>query len=533
MSLSLSVLGLKAVAPTVLAGYRALRHELDRKIGHDGLAGVDGLLEEAVAVLAGQADTLWYAVRVEAKAMVSRPPIFDKPVPRAWIATVEAQRTVKLAARAALRGEDDAPYAVEAATHYQLFLNDAEEPEVVPDANDVYAAALSYLLATLRRALTSGERMLLDAVHGLREHITQTRSSDGGGIFEAYIRDQIETLRLRRFFKSADTYADAANLLADLMDGRLAHTSASVRSWGLAWCARLLAFADVDLARSAVDYASQLVAAETLEIRVARAFVVAHDDFEAGLNLLDIDSGRLSATAAFLILRRGLGDEAALARATDAEITQSMLDGDGRFSWITAALGAGNWQLAFDAVRALEARDFDETPVLLWIAATVLVAIHLPGDLRRSVLYDVPLSPRAFPLSDEPQAIEQRRLAITFFERAATQCAALGLADEAAAATRYALWAELAGREWPRACVDPVAFASAGSEAATSVFATCAGLRPVGRYGSCGTGHSQNPCANDRAAARSRRRDCSIVASTCYSGPARGTGFSHSPSSLN
>ena len=252
MDLSLSALGLKAVAPAVLAGYRALRHELNRKIGEDGLAGIDDLLDEAVSVLAGEADTLWRAVRVEAKQLIGRPPIFDHPIPRLWIASEEAQRCVKLAARAALRGEDDGPHAAGAIAHYQLFVPDAEDPAAVPDAGEVYAAALSYVLATLRRALTPGERMVLDVLYGVREELQQARGGASGDLIDRHVQDRIALLRAQRFFRSANVKADSARLVADLIGGRAARASVPVRSWALAWCARIMAFVDADVARSAI-----------------------------------------------------------------------------------------------------------------------------------------------------------------------------------------------------------------------------------------------------------------------------------------
>ncbi|HVK81726.1 MAG TPA: hypothetical protein VM915_14055, partial [Verrucomicrobiae bacterium] len=171
MEPSFSALGLKALAPAILSGYRALRHELARRFGEEGfaqgLAGIDDILDEAVAVLARNPESLWQAVQVEAKGFVSRPPLFDEPAPRAWIRTAEAQRCLKLAARAAVRGDDDAPHAAGAVAHYQFFLNEAAET-APPDAGQVYVAALDYLLISLHRAMSLGERVILGAIAGMR-----------------------------------------------------------------------------------------------------------------------------------------------------------------------------------------------------------------------------------------------------------------------------------------------------------------------------------------------------------------------------
>lgn len=442
MNPALPALGLKVAAPAVLAGYRALRHELARQ-QHDGLpidlTSIDDVLDEAVSVLARDATTLWGTIHVAAKGMVSRPELFDHPVARSWIATESAQLSLKLAARAAINGEDDAPHAASAIAHYMLF---AEEDESAPDAGYAYGVALGFMLLSLRRVFTPGERAVLRAVHSLRDSLSRDAGT-AGILLDEHVDRKIERLRARRFFRSANSSSDAATLISAVIDGELRGASPARRAYALAWCARILAFAETDVAQVALAQAAGLGRPDIPELRLAQAFVAAASDYEAGLRLLGNDRSKAAATATFQILRRGLGTPGALSRARDAAIGVDQLDGDGRYSIITALIECGEWDGALDAIRALETEDFEATPALLWVAATALVAVQLPDDLKPGVLQDIPPHPRALPLREDTASRVQRQLALSFMERAAAVCGDLGLTREAMAAERYCLWLRL------------------------------------------------------------------------------------------
>ena len=80
------------------------------------------------------------------------------------------------------------PHAARAIAHYQLFLNEGDEGgAAVPDAAEAYGTALDYLLASLRRAFTPGERAILQAVHGVREDIAKLRPGDTTDIIDAHV----------------------------------------------------------------------------------------------------------------------------------------------------------------------------------------------------------------------------------------------------------------------------------------------------------------------------------------------------------
>src|SRR5690606_23145077 len=116
------------------------------------------------------------------------------------------------------------------------------------------------------------------------------------------------------------------------------------------------------------------------------------------------------------------------------------LDGDGRYSLITALIETDRWDEALAATRCLSSDDFEMTPALLWVAGSVLVASRLPADLRGVVLHDIPTNPAAFPLGEDSTSLEQRRLAAELMSQVAKRCAALELPREAKAAERYSLW---------------------------------------------------------------------------------------------
>ncbi|WP_267432959.1 hypothetical protein [Sphingomonas sp. GM_Shp_1] len=441
MASSITAIGLKVAAPAVLAGYRAFQYELARRSDDRqsvDLAGLDDVLDEALAVLAGSALTLWGTVQVAAKGLVARPALFQHSVPRAWIATEEAQTALKMAASAALRGDDDAPHAERAFKQYMLF---ARDDPAAPEVGAVYGESLDFLLLSLRRAFTPGDRAILQAVHGLGAKLEAW--PENTVLIDAHIHERVGRLRAQRFFRSANSSADAATLIAELLEGPLRGGSVDRRAFALAWCARVLSFAEPGLAQVAIEKVIALGRSELLEARIAQAFVAAATDFEAGLRLLDVDESGTAATAVFQILRRGLGTQAALVRAQEAGIDMSHLDSDGRYSLITALMETGQWERALEATRALQIDDFEATPALLWITGTLLVAVQLPSDLKSLVLQDIPQYPRALPLRDDEASREQRQLAGTFMERAAAACVDLGLSREAQAATRYSLWLRL------------------------------------------------------------------------------------------
>ncbi|MEG8021337.1 hypothetical protein [Sphingomonas aerolata] len=438
--------GLKSAAPALLGGFRAIRRELARRSPEDGsiarLSDIDDVVHKAIAILARQAESLADAVLVNAKGSISRPKLFDTGAPSYWIATEIAQTQLKNAVRVAIKGGDDAPHARAAQAHYVSML-EGDDLDAAPDASLVYVTALDFILRSLKQDLTAGDRILLNAVEGIHADIERLKPADASDLVDAHVEELLTRMRRARFFRSSDTLVRAKRLVEWLREGRLRDATSATKVRALAWCVRILAQIDAPLARDWLDRAEALANEPPEILIVARAFVAANDNWRTGLALLKPDGSPIQATAAFQIMRHGLGAPDAIAQAEAAGLDIADFDSDGRYAMITALLENEQWDAALAATRTLSAGDFDATPALLWMTASLLVATRLPLDLRRGVLQDIPSNPAAFPLREDTESLQQRRLARELMDRAATACSELDLALEAAAARRYSLWLDL------------------------------------------------------------------------------------------
>lgn len=440
-----STLGLKAAAPALLASYRAFSREWSRRTTGEGTTLIPALekaIDEAMDVLAQQADGPLALARVGLQGMLSRPDLLRHSVPNAWIRTEPTQTALKAAVHALIRGEPDTPHAAIAVSHYRGFL-DEEGAEDAPSSDDCYALALEFILRSITRDLTLGDQVILSAIDSAREQIIATVAPENSAILDAHILRELSHIRQRRFFRSSNTESDVIALCSALLDGALRGASAGIRSNALAWGARLIAYAEPELAGIYCARARQLAGAMFEELWIAEAFVAAGQDWTAALAMLDPDATALQATAAFQIIRKGLESGAARAHAAKAGIQFEQLDGDGRFAWITSAIEVGQWSEALHAIRQLSEADFEQTPSLLYVAGTGLVAARVPADLRPAVLQDIPPNANWFKLAEDGPAIEERHLARAYMEEVAERCRTLGLEAEAQAARRYSLWLAL------------------------------------------------------------------------------------------
>lgn len=441
----LSASGVKLALPALREAFKAVRRELARR-PRDGhlsvrLGDIDSIMDEAIAVLARHANGIGGNLAVGVKGLISRPPEFAHEAPRRWIATELAQKCLLDAARAALRGEDDAPFFARAVDHYRSFLD--EDGDVQPDAEVVFFSALDFILRSLKRELGPGQSILFAKMEAISDQIEETWPSETTDLVDERIATLVDTLRRTRFFRSADTQGSAGQLAEAVTTGRFRRASVQTRAYALAWCARVAAFEAPATAQLWLDQAQALAADPGESLLLARAFVAAADSWSAGLALLAPTQSHAQATAAFQIMRHGLGSQLALDRAATGDLTPAALDSDGRYALLATLVETDRWTEALDIPRTLVSEDFEQCPALMWLAASVLVASCLPVELRSIVLHDVPNSPQTCPLRDDGAGLEARRTARALMERLAKACDDLNLPREAAAASRYALWLRL------------------------------------------------------------------------------------------
>lgn len=430
-----AVSGLRWLAPAVTAGLKAVTSEFKRREGARELGDIESFLDEALGVLAQDASSLSEAVVVAAKGLISRPDIFAHEVASAWIKTERAQTLVKSAVYALLGGNVAPTEAAAALEDYRAFSDLPEAP--LPYA--VINGALEYLLQSLKRHLSVGERIQLAALQATIEQATTGPPSE---LVDRLVLPEVERLRQRRFFGSANIKAEAAQLAERLLTGDYRFASPSTRARALAQCARWLALdGDAELVDRALAQSRAL--ADTEEARHAAAFVVARDHGAEGLAQIQPISPGERSTVAFQVMRRAEGDSHALRWAVDASISASDLDSDGKFALIATRASEGAWDQALDDVRSLSASDFQATPALYHVAAMVRVAITIPHDLRGLARSTVPFDPANFPMATTPAALEERRAARDLMVASIEPCKSLGLKDEVIAADVYAMWLAL------------------------------------------------------------------------------------------
>lgn len=438
---------LKAAWPTLKAGFKAVRSELSRSSAEDGtvanVGNLDDLLGEAMAVLAREAESPLQAAVVQLKGALARPDLFDRSTPRRWIATSLAQDSLLAAVRASLRGEDETAWVEQAMAHYRAMAEDEQDPQSEPDAELVAYVALDFLMRSLRRGLTPGDRLLAIKIDGLADKVERSNLPDTSDLVDERVRDLVSRMCQVRFFRSADTITTARQLTGLVADGRFRGATPGVKVHALAWCARVAAFVEPSEARAWLARAEALCsgsASVPAVLNIARAFVAALDDCSSAIAMLDAQASPAQATAVLQILRHSLGTDEALERAQRAGLNVTSLDSDGRFVLLAALVEARRWNEALEASRALDNADYEANPALLWIAASVLVASCLPVDLRPMVLHDMPSTVGTCPLREDPAALGLQRAARALVEVLAERCDALDLAREASAARRYALW---------------------------------------------------------------------------------------------
>jgi hypothetical protein len=427
----------------VLAGLKNLRRELARRRGSEApltsLSEIDDALDEAMGVLANTSENLRDLIVNGVKVALARPAMFRSGAPERWIVTEIAQHSIKAAAAAAVRGGEDLGAAATAIRHYDAIV-DEDDPAGSPTGDEVFIEALDFILRSLRRDLSVRDRLILGGIEAIAEKIDERLPLAPGEIVDEHVIDRLDKIRKRRFFTSSATRDNVASFATQLIRGNLKSASAAVRVLALSWCARIMAFDEELNPADYLGHAQILASGDTEELRVARAFLAARQEWEDGLKLLNVDASGLQATAAFQIIRHGGGAERALDFVERGAIEPSAFDSDGRLALISTLVARGRIDDAVSVARTLSDADFEATPALLWIAGAAIVASRLPDDLRPLVLQNVPANPAWFPLGDDSDSVETRRIARALLKRAAQRCADLKLPKEAAATQRYALW---------------------------------------------------------------------------------------------
>jgi PIN domain associated with the TPR-GreAB-C-PIN system len=262
-------------------------------------------------------------------------------------------------------------------------------------------------------------------------------------IVDQTIDKEIKILRQSRFFSEYDRINCSIVLGRRLSEGDLCRGTDTVREMALAWCARVLSITDeFSKAENFLNLAKSLGGCP--EIEIAKAFFFAKDGNkgEALKTLGEIDS-EVSRSAALMIVMHLDGGEQAINWLNEANIGASDLDSEGKFNLLQQLLMLSMWDEAKKALSALNDCDFEETPALNHMTAITQLLQVVPVEFRSLVLYQVPFDAAIFPLAEDADAMEIRKIAQLYFRKAIIAAQSLSLQKTAKIYEEYSLWLEL------------------------------------------------------------------------------------------
>lgn len=257
------------------------------------------------------------------------------------------------------------------------------------------------------------------------------------------IQEEIEKLRKSRFFTEFDRKRYSLRLGEQIAKHQLSVGTDEIRSWGLAWCARLLFSAeDLDKANEYLEIARSL--GDSVEIQISEAFLLSQKgNQKAALKSLakhDLNSAR---SASLMIVANHEGPERALRWINDAGYTANDLDSDGKCILLIHQLQFNHWEESADTTEALTNINFAETPALHHYAAVAKLITAVPSDFRNIVVTQVPFHLFEFPLASNAVSMDARRAAHRYFVDGTEVAKELNFPHAASRDDEYALWLEL------------------------------------------------------------------------------------------
>lgn len=437
---------IRAGIPALKKAYGELAGEFARALSGEPnaneIASLRSEITEALEVLAGQSDTAMKDLVRNLRGAISRPASFEDPHTQAWIRTREAQEHLTNAALALIRGDPSTPHLEAALKQYEVVSGQAADHV----AEHAVEASLDYIQVSLRRKMTVGDKVTLNALQGIQQQLgilqgERTISTDPE-IIDQSIERELRHLRRVRFYAPAGLFDDVRQFGDTLLgSGKRRDGSPLMRAVGLAWCARLL-LRETDGKRDLYLTTSKQLA-QTEEALIADALVKGLSDKDAALSGLAPRSSKAQATAALAIACSEKGAQQGLEWFEAAGLAPDDLDSDGRYILNANRLEVDRWDDVVADVALLQEADFAETPALLQLAAVALTAAGLPAAVAAALKAGVPFDPSGFPLKEDKVSLDRRRVATRLMQTAAHSCRQLGLRRHADLAERYSLWLEL------------------------------------------------------------------------------------------
>ena len=258
------------------------------------------------------------------------------------------------------------------------------------------------------------------------------------------IRQDTSRLRQLRFYPTFDAVSLSLAFARDLIEGELSIGPDIERAPALAWCARVLSHTEhLAKARECLSLGKTLPACAEMDIVDAYLSSTEQDKSTALEMLLSQDSS-MYRSAAFALVMGKDGTQGAIDWLKDTQIKVSDLDSEGKLRFLGSCLEMGDLNAARMNLHSVTREDLQETPFLFRMTAVIHLLEAVPAELRSIIVgHQVPFGGKAFPLSEDSDAMKERRKARNLFLRSAEVAKELDCLEEAAVDEEYALWLDL------------------------------------------------------------------------------------------
>jgi hypothetical protein len=284
------------------------------------------------------------------------------------------------------------------------------------------------------------------AIERIEQRLSMGASTEGekpripAYLVDAEASKRVRRLRRMRFFGGSTHLEEASRLARELLNGELETTSTLVKAQALAWCARfLLARPDRSEALSVLNEARALAGTE--EVTIAEALRESYEGrHQVALGILSGLGSPIARSAAFMLVSNRPDANQSLDWLRDSGLSFSDLDSDGKFFVIKRQLDAGKTADALQNANALESDDFENTPVLLYVAGGTHLAQAVPVELVSLILWHLPFDAAPFPLFDDAASMTERRTAQDLYSRASEAARSVGCVQASQDAGDRALW---------------------------------------------------------------------------------------------
>ncbi len=307
-------------------------------------------------------------------------------------------------------------------------------------------------LATDIRELDSlAEGRKEETITAITRHISelgQLRSgrTEGAEILDKEIYRRLSVIRKSRFFPRFPLQKRVEELVFAVEQGDLSAGSPAAACDALSWCSRFFSATDLAEATRVLSLAGQY--GECLQLQLAREFIRANrGEYDGAVARLTELNCPEAVSAAFIIRNQEKGPKAGIEWLSESGYQLQDLDVDGKVQYIRALLIAEEWEEAVNHCAALDPEELSTSPALLNISAASNLVMAVAPELRLSVLSQIPLAAKEFPLSTDQSSLRYLRVAREHFGQCKQLSLKLGCEDIAATTSDYELWLKLRSPE--------------------------------------------------------------------------------------